>query len=210
MTKKEKDMPEAKRNDADNIREELGYLTVAEILQLCATQQILDPSSTLISRKVQLGAGNVFYPGTVIAVDSQSSCVIGERNVFYPGAFLSAENGGMLLLGSDISLGPGGVQLTAGRADAVAVGDKARLGQGAVVSGRSVLGSGSQILGAVQAESVILADGGDHTSNPPEKRGSMLRGSGVARGLRLAPGDVIQAYGDFSSAAVDRQQDASA
>lgn len=210
MTMKEKDMPEAKRNEADSIRQEFGYLTVAEVLQLCATQQILDPSSTLISRKVQLGAGNVFYPGTVIAVDDQSYCVIGERNVFYPGAFLSAEHGGMLLLGSDITLGPGGVQLTAGRADAVTVGDKARLGHGAVVSGRSVLGSGSQILGTVQAESVVLADGGDHSSIPPEKRGAVLKGAGVARGLRLAPGDLMQAFGDFASAAVERQQDSQA
>ncbi|MET4059379.1 carbonic anhydrase/acetyltransferase-like protein (isoleucine patch superfamily) [Arthrobacter sp. UYP6] len=200
-------MPELQRNDPDSVRQEFGYLTVAEILQLCATQQILDPSSTLISRRVQLGEGNVFYPGTVISVDEQSSCVIGHRNVFYPGAFLSAEHGGMLLLGSEITLGPGGVQLTAGRADAVAVGDRARLAHGAVVSGRSVLGSGSQILGAVQAESVVLADGGDHESFPPEQRGSVLKGSGLVRGLRLAPGDLMLGFGNFTSASAQRQAD---
>ena len=203
-------MPTPQRTDADRIRRDFGFLTVAEVLQLCATQQILDPSSTLISRKAQLGEGNVFYPGAVIAVDEESSCVIGDRNVFYPGAFLSAEHGGMLLMGSGIILGPGGVRLTAGRSDAVAVGDGARLTDGAAVSGRSVLGSGSQILGAAQAESVVLADGGDHTSSPAEKRGSVLKGAGVARGLRLSPGDIVQGYGELSSAAVGRQTESPA
>ena len=202
-------MAEPTQNDPDSIRQEFGYLTVAEVLQLCSTQQIFDPSSTLISRKVQLGEGNIFYPGTVIAADEHSSCVIGHRNVFYPGAFLSAEHGGMILLGSEISLGPGGVQLLAGRAAAVAVGDRVRLGRGAVVTGRSVLGTGSQILGAVQAESVVLADGGDFASTPPENRGAVLTGSGVARGLRLAPGDLIQGFGDFAAAAIERQENAS-
>ncbi len=203
-------MPELQGNDPDSIRQEFGYLTVAEILQLCATQKILDPSSTLISRKAQLGEGNVFYPGTVIAVDEQSFCVIGDRNIFYPGTFLSAVDGGMLLLGSEIALGPGGVQLTAGRSDAVAVGDRARLTNGAVVTGRSVLGSGSQIVGAIRAESVVLADGGDHASLPAEKRGSVLKGSGVARGLRLAPGDLVHGFGELTSATLERQTDSPA
>lgn len=200
-------MPAPQRTDADRIRQDSGFLTVAEVQQLCATQQILDPSSTLISRKVQLGEGNVFYPGVVIQVDDQSSCVIGHRNVFYPGAFLAAEHGGMILLGSDNTLGPGGVQLSAGRGDAVAVGDGARLGNGPVVTGRSVLGSGSQILGAVEADSVVLADGGDFRSSPPENRGAVLKGNGFARGLRLAPGQLVQGFGDFATAAVVPQTD---
>lgn len=200
-------MPAPQRTDADSIRQDLGFLTVAEVLQLCATQQILDPSSTLISRRVQLGEGNVLYPGVVIQVDDQSSCVIGHRNVFHPGTFLTAEHGGMLLLGSEITLGPGGVQLKAGRTHAVAVGDGARLANGPVVTGRSVLGTGSQIMGAVEADSVVLADGGDFRSNPAEKRGAVLRGTGLARGLRLAPGELVQGFGNFATADVVRQTD---
>ncbi len=205
MTKKEKKMPAPQRTDADSIRQDFGFLTVAEVLQLCTTQQILDPSSTLISAKVQLGEGNVFYPGVVLQADNESSCVIGHRNVFYPGAYVSAEHGGMILLGSDITLGPGSVQLKAGRADAVAVGDSARLANGPVVTGRSVLGSGSQILGAVEADSVVLADGGDYRSSPPEKRGAVLKGAGMARDVRLAPGDLLQGFGNFAVANVIRQ-----
>lgn len=200
-------MPAPQRTDADSIRQDFGFLTVAEVQQLCATQQILDPSSTLISRRVQLGEGNVLYPGVVIQVDDQSSCVIGHRNVFYPGAFLTAEHGGMLLLGSEITLGPGGVQLRAGRTHAVAVGDRARLGNGAMVTGRSVLGSGSQILGAIEADSVVLADGGDFRSSPPENRGAVLKGVGVARGLRVAPGELLQGFGDLATADVVPQTD---
>lgn len=203
-------MPVPKRSDPDSIRHDFGFLTVAEVLQLCSSQQILDPSSTLISRKAQLGEGNVFYPGVVIQVDTQSSCVIGSKNVFYPSTFLSAQDGGMILLGSGILIGPGGVRIEAGRADAVAVGDGARLGNGPLITGRSVLGSGSQILGAVQAESVVLADGGDYASADPDKRGAVLNGSGLARGLRLAPGDLVQTFGDFAKAPVQRQADVSA
>ncbi|WAP50522.1 hypothetical protein OL239_10725 [Arthrobacter sp. ATA002] len=200
-------MPAPQRTDADSIRREFGFLTVTEVLQLCATQRILDPSSTLISAKVQLGEGNVFYPGIVLQVDGESSCVIGHRNVFHPGAFISAEHGGMILMGSDITLGPGSVQLRAGRADAVAVGDSARLSNGPVVTGRSVLGSGSQILGAVEADSVVLVDGGDFASSPPEKRGAVLKGAGLVSGVRLAPGYLLQGFGDFSAAGVVRQTD---
>ena len=198
-------MPTPQRTDADRIRQEFGFLTAAEVLQLCATQQILDPSSTLISAKVQLGEGNVFYPGVILQADAESSCVIGHRNVFYPGAYVSAEHGGMILLGSGITLGPGNVQLKAGRGDAVAVGDSARLANGPVVTGRSVLGSGSQILGTVEAESVVLADGGDFQSSPPEKRGAVLKGAGLVRDVRLAPGDILQGYGNFAVANVARQ-----
>lgn len=200
-------MPVPQRTDPDSIRRDLGFLTVSEVLQLCTTQQILDPSSTLISVKVQLGEGNVFYPGVVLQADDESSCVIGHRNVFYPGAFVSAEHGGMILMGSGITLGPGNVQLKAGRGDAVAVGDSARLANGPVVTGRSVLGSGSQIVGAVEAQSVVLADGGDFQSSPPEKRGAVLKGAGLACGVRLAPGDLLQGFGDFAAANAVRQTD---
>lgn len=202
-------MPAPQRTDADSIRRDFGFLTVAEVLVLCATQKILDPSSTLISAKVQLGEGNTFYPGVVLQVDNESSCVIGHRNVFHPGTFVAAEHGGMILLGSDNTLGPGGVQLKAGRGDAVAVGDKARLGNGAVVTGRSVLGSGSQILGAIEAESVVLADGGDYRSSPVRLRGAVLRGAGLASGLRLAPGQMLQGFGAFSAADIAPQRDES-
>ena len=200
-------MPSPQRTDPENIRREYGFLSVAEVLQLCETQTIFDPSSTLISRRARLGGGNIFYPGAVVQVDEQSSCVIGQGNTFYPGTFLLAARGGMILLGSGISLGPGGVQLQADSAtSAIAVGDRVRLRNGPEVSGRSVLGTGSQILGAIQAESVVLADGEDFNHADPDKRGAVLNGTGLARGLRLDAGDQISAWGDFAAAPRGRQK----
>ncbi|WP_328990808.1 hypothetical protein OG394_31530 [Kribbella sp. NBC_01245] len=56
---------------ADEQRIALGWLTVAEVLELAETGSVvLDPHSLLIGREVQLGRGNVFYPNVVIECDA--------------------------------------------------------------------------------------------------------------------------------------------
>lgn len=60
--------------------------------------------------------------------------------------------------------------------------------------------------GAISAQSVQPAGGDDFTGpDPPDLRGAVLKGTGLARGIRLAAGDVMNGLGDLAAAPVERQ-----
>ena len=50
-----------------------------------------------------------------------------------------------------------------------------------------------------------LGDGGSHAEPDPNRRGGVLKGAGVARGLHVPQGGVIQAFGIFDTASLRRQ-----
>lgn len=175
-------------------------------LTSAAIGEVLDPHSVLVSRFAVVGEGNVFYPGVVIQSDADSTLVIGSGNVFYPGAFLLAEGGGRLIVGSRGAYGPGGVQIKANVAGTViTVGDDVRLANGPEVVGATTIGDGGQIIGPVQAQSVVIAPGGSHTEPDVDRRAGVLKGVGLARRLHVGTGEVVNGLGDFSRAAVERQ-----
>jgi carbonic anhydrase/acetyltransferase-like protein (isoleucine patch superfamily) len=190
----------------DEHRTALGFLTLAETDALVRVR-ILDPYSTLVSSGVQIGPDTVVYPGVVIQRDAASMLSLGSGNVLYPGTLLMAERGGQLRVGDNCELGPGGVQVKANMPDAeIVLGDGVRLLNGAELTGRSNLGNGAQIIGPVSAQSVQLAGGlGGHTWPDPDERGALLKGTGLARGLSLARGEVVSCQPSFADGDVERQ-----
>lgn len=190
----------------DSARISRGFLSIDEMLRMDGGNTILDPCSTLISKHVRLGGGNVIYPGVLVECDDQSSCEIGTDNVFYPGTVLIAVDGGALAIGNGNTFGPGSVQLKANQAAArITIGSRTRLLNGAEVMGQSSIGDGAQILGAIAAQNVELAGGSDYRTGTPETRGAVLKGFGLARGVQLAPGEVLNGAGDFKQARVESQ-----
>ncbi|MGW4647191.1 hypothetical protein [Kitasatospora sp. NPDC004289] len=191
----------------DAARTAAGLRTVTELLAPGDGNVVHDPFSVLISRRVTLGQDNVLYPGVTLECDELSSCSIGSGNVLRPGTAVLAEAGGSVRIGDRNLFGDGGARIKANRADAaVVVGDRTRLLNGPEVVGRSEIGDGCQVIGAVAVQSVRLAGGGDHAYPDPDGRGAVLKGSGLARGLSLEAGEVVNGSGDFAAAPVERQR----
>jgi hypothetical protein len=60
-----------------------GFYSLAELLELHSrTNVIFDPFSTLISRSLALGSGNIFYPNVVIETEADGRMTIGNHNIF--------------------------------------------------------------------------------------------------------------------------------
>jgi len=191
----------------DEARRKAGLLTVEQVVALADRDvTVFDPFSTLVGERVELGEGCVLYPGTVLECDAQSVCVLGRDNVLSPGTRICAVQGGHVQIGHCNNIGEGGAQVKANRPDArIEIGGNTRVSGGAELVGSTVLGSGCQVIGAISAQSVILEGGGDWTHPEPDERGAVLKGFGLARGLRLRTGDVVNGAGDFRTAPVERQ-----
>jgi carbonic anhydrase/acetyltransferase-like protein (isoleucine patch superfamily) len=193
---------------SDQHRTDLGFLTVAGTDALTDSGvRVLDPFSALISAGVVIGPDTVIYPGVVIQQDAAGRLELGARNVLYPGTILLARQGASLVIGDECELGPGGVQVKANQPGSdITVGNGVRLLNGCELTGRSELGDGCQIIGAVQAQSVRLAGGlGGYQWPEPDERGALLKGTGLARGIVLERGEVISCQPSFADAEVARQ-----
>jgi hypothetical protein len=191
----------------DRTRQQAGFLCVEELMELHGSENtILDPFSTLISQGIVLGSDNIIYPGAVIARHGESIFEIGTGNSFYPGTFLLADNGGQLSIGDHNQFGDGGVRMKANMPAArIRVRDYGRFVGGPEVVGISYLGGGAQIIGAITVQDCSLEDGEPFTAPDPNARGAVLKGFGVARGLHLSKGDVVNGSGSFASSPVERQ-----
>ncbi len=184
----------------DRLRRDRGLLTPAELAALCDRDNVvLDPFSVLVSRNARFGSGNLLEPAVAI-VGSGGEIEIGDGNTFFTGARIDASAGG-IKIGDGNRLGEGGLTLrVSSAATELIVGDGGRYQGGATVQGPADLGSGSQILGNILAQGVTLAAGGSFLEPNPDKRGAVLKGFGVARGISLGQGRVIAGSGTFSEA----------
>lgn len=191
----------------DVARETAGFLRIEELLVLSDRKvAVFDPFSTLVSRKAEFGAGCVLYPMVTIECDEASTCILGSGNTFLPGTRIIACSGGSLRMGSDNTIGEGGAHIKANRADAlIEIGSRTRITGGAEIVGRTSIGNGCQVLGAIMVQSVHLGGGRDWTHPDPDERGAVLKGHGLARGLQLVAGEVVNGNGDFDKAPVERQ-----
>lgn len=194
---------------ADDHRRALGFLTAAETLRLGDSGvRILDPHSTLVSAGVVLGPGVILYPSVLVERDADSSIAIGAGTRLYPGTIVLASAGGGVAVGASCQLGPGGVQVKANAAGAqIRIGDGVRLLNGCEVVGASQIGSGGQLIGAIAAQSVHLAGGlGGWEWPDPDQRGAVLKGAGLARGLQLEMGQVMNLQASFADVPVEAQR----
>lgn len=188
----------------DETRRQSDFLTVTELLHQ-EDNTFLDPFSTLISRGVRLGSGNVFYPNVVVEQREVGSVSIGNANYFYPATFILATSGAVVI-GSNNQFGDGGcaVKLN-GPSGELRIGDRGRYTSSAELVGNSTFGDGSQVVGRITVISCHLGAGENHTFPDADQRGAVLKGFGQARNLTLEQGQVINGAGQFSDATVEMQ-----
>ncbi|MER7702861.1 GNAT family N-acetyltransferase [Kitasatospora sp. NPDC097605] len=191
----------------DRLRRERGLLTPTELLELAEYGvAVLDPFSVIVSRRVKLGPDNVLYPGVVIECDERSRCAVGPGNVLHGGTRITAVDGGSVTIGARSEFG-GGTRISAGAHESIEIGDEVRLMGGASVTGDSLLGDGSQILGGISAHSVELAAGRPHGYPDPDGRGGVIEGYGRATGAVVPTGDQIFNIGyEIGHTTTDRQR----
>lgn len=185
----------------DKARQAQGFFGMAEMVEAYGeANDLLDPHSILISPGVELGTGNVIYPGVTLARSEAAVLRVGSGNILHNGTDISAETGKIVI--SDKNLfGPGGVQIGADRIGAhIRIGSNCRLRYGARVFGKSTLGDGCQVLGAVEAVDCQLGSGGSHEEPDPDKRGGVLKGFGRARDVKVPRGFALAGEGTFDNA----------
>ena len=184
-----------------------GFMSVAQLLEALTGggNVVLDPFSTLISQGVDIGRGNTFYPNVIIEATNGGAIMVGTGNVFYPGTMLQAD-GGTIKIGDRNQLGGGGLNIFANTPEAgVEIGSDGRYMLGADITAPCLLGSGTQILGAISAQNCRLEAGGSYQEADPERRGGVLKGCGRARNLIVKQGEVINGHGSFSQSQVESQ-----
>jgi hypothetical protein len=179
----------------------LGFLTLEELLE---TNNIIhDPFSTLISRNVMLGQENIFYPNTVLQTQGQGSISLADNNTFTPNCFFYTS--GKIRIGSHNLFGDGGVTARVSVDEILEIGNHGRYINGPAFTGNNTLGDGSQVIGPIRAQQCVLESGGDFTHPEPNERGAVLKGFGLARGLHLRCGQVIDGLGTFDTNNVKSQ-----
>jgi hypothetical protein len=182
-------------------RRAAGFLTVEELLE--TNNLIHDPFSTLVSRNALLGRGNIFYPNVVLQAQGQGSIDIGSNNTFTPNCFFYTS--GKIVIGSHNLFGDGGVTARVNLGEDLLFGNTGRYINGPAFTGNNTLGDGSQVLGPIRVQSCVLDGGNDFTHPEPDERGAVLKGYGLARGLHLHRGHVIDGRGTFDINAVQFQ-----
>lgn len=194
-------------NYSDEQRNKKGFYTVAHLIDTIGVQNcILDEHSVLISNGTIIGQGNVFYPGVIIERAGEGALKIGSDNVFYPGTYIYGSHGN-IVIGDKNEFGPAGVTIRANIPEVrIEIGNEGRYCEGANIVGNSTLGSGSQVIGPISVQSCTLANGGSSKEPDPDKRASVLKGYGRARGIKLAIGQVVNGSGDFADSPIETQR----
>jgi carbonic anhydrase/acetyltransferase-like protein (isoleucine patch superfamily) len=198
-------MHEPHRPD-DAARERLGFLSEAEIIALSRLGIMLpDPGSVLVSGDVRLAEDVVLWPNVILQISAGGRITIGRGTNLFPGTRIVA-SGGSVTIGARTEIGEeGGFTLKAGAGETIEIGDGARLLGGGSLTLSNRIGRGAQILGPVRCQNCLLGDGGTYRDPEPDERGGVLKGSGIARGIEVPQGHVIQAFGLFAEAVMRPQ-----
>jgi carbonic anhydrase/acetyltransferase-like protein (isoleucine patch superfamily) len=198
-------MHEPHRPD-DAARERLGFLSEAEIIALSRLGIMLpDPGSVLVSGDVRLAEDVVLWPNVILQISAGGRITIDRGTNLFPGTRIVA-SGGSVTIGAGTEIGEeGGFTLKAGAGETIEIGDGARLLGGGSLTLSNRIGRGAQILGPVRCQNCLLGDGGTYRDPEPDERGGVLKGSGIARGIEVPQGHVIQAFGLFAEAVMRPQ-----
>ena len=190
----------------DRVRRDQGLLTIDEVIGLSERANVIyDPYSTLISARAVIGHGNIFFPGVYLFCTEGGALEVGDANLFHANTLFEA-SAGAIRVGSRNQFGEGGFTAKANRAGAsIEIGDEGRYLNGAAVFGETVLGSGSQLLGAITVDSCRLEPGGSFREPDPDRRAGLLKGAGVARNITVPAGQVIVGAGTFSASDLQPQ-----
>jgi UDP-3-O-[3-hydroxymyristoyl] glucosamine N-acyltransferase len=183
----------------DDARRRLGFLSRNETAALARTGILLPaPDSVLISQEVRIEEGAILWPNVILQIAAGGSIVVGREAQLFPGTRIVAF-GGTVTIGPRAEIGEeGGFTLKAGVGETIGIGDEARLLGGGSLALSNRIGRGAQILGPIRCQNCSLGDGGSYRDAEPDERGGVLKGSGVARGIEVPRGSVIQAFGLFS------------
>ena len=190
----------------DASRQRLGFLSAADTVSLTHRGVVIpDPTSVLISPSVRVGKGAVLWPGVILQIQENGVIAVGDDTQLFPGSRLVA-SGGSIMVGAQAEIGEeGGFTIKAGPAEIIEIGDGARLLGGGSLMLSNRIGRGAQIVGPIRCQNCTLGAGGTYRDPEPDERGGVLKGSGVARGIEVPRGHVIQAFGLFTEAPVRRQ-----
>jgi hypothetical protein len=194
-------------SSANRARHAAGFLGVEDTAALAGSGVlVLDPFSTLVSCEAVLGRDVVLWPNTIVQVLDAGSATVGSGAILFPGTRILARRGSVII-GEAAEIGEeGGFTIKAdAQEDLIEVGDGARVLGGGSLSSSNYVGRGAQILGPIRVRNCRLADGGPYSEPDPDRRGGVLKGSGIARDLEVPTGCVIQAFGLFSEAPMRRQ-----
>ncbi len=190
----------------DQQRAAQGFRGVSDLLNLVDQgNTILDPFSVLISISVILGENNLFFPNVIVQAKDGGELSVGDGNVFYPNTLILAEKG-KVSIGNENQFGDGGCSIKANMPDAeIHIGDHGRYINGAQIIGKTTLGSGSQVIGPVTVQNCTLEEGGDYRSSDADLRAGLLKGSGLARGITVPQGKVLNGSGTFKQEDMEDQ-----
>jgi carbonic anhydrase/acetyltransferase-like protein (isoleucine patch superfamily) len=187
---------------ADDARRALHFRSVSATAALARDGiLVLDPASTLVSEGVAFGRGVILWPGTILQRVGTGRIAVGEGTNLFPGTRIVAEDGGTVTIGARAEIGEeGGFTIKAQAGAEISVGEGARLLGGGSLALSNRIGRGAQILGPIRCQGCSLGDGDTWRDPDPDRRGGVLKGSGVARNLDVPQGRVIQAFGLFAEA----------
>ena len=187
-------------------RRSLGFMSLEETIDLASRGvTVPDPNSVLVSPGATLGPGVVLWPNVILQIPAGGGIAIGAGSTLFPGTRIVA-SGGLVTVGSGVEIGEeGGFTIKAEAGDMTAIEDSARLLGGGSLARSNRIGRGAQILGPIRCQDCRLGDGGTYRDPEPDERGGVLKGSGVARGLEVPQGHVIQAFGLFADGVMRRQ-----
>ena len=190
----------------DEARRRLGFLSQGDTAALSRRGILVpDPGSVLISGEVRLEDEVVLWPNVVLHIAEGGTLVVGRGTQLFSGTRIVAA-GGSVAIGPGAEIGEeGGFTLKAAAGEIIQVGDGARLLGGGSLTRSNRIGRGAQILGPIRCQTCTLGDGGTYRDPKPDERGGVLKGSGVARGIEVPQGHVVQAFGLFADAAMRRQ-----
>jgi acetyltransferase-like isoleucine patch superfamily enzyme len=188
-------------------RHSKDFLSTEDLLATIGQHNTILDASVLISKKITVGHNNTFYPNVVIECREAGTIVIGDNNTFYPGTYILGA-GGIIEIAHNNEFGPAGLTIRANINDAaIIIGSGGRYCDGASIMGKTSLGDGSQILGAITVQSCTLGGGGSFQEPDPDQRAAVLKGFGLARGVTLRTGQVVNGAGNFAEAPVQWQHE---
>lgn len=184
----------------NRVREEHGYRTLSDLLELGKKNTIFDIFSVLIGRSAVLGINNIIYPNVVI----KGKTSIADSNILFTGTNIQALNG-KIEIGSGNEIGENAASIKAVDADII-IKNKCRLMNSAHILDGCYLGDGSQVLGNIKIVNCYLADGESYRGMNPNNRGGVIKGFGSGNSLKIEKGFVINGNGTMINEMAEKQE----